>query len=335
MIENLRKFEPFANLDWTTLMTVARHTRRMQIPANRWLIRPGQVREDAFYLLRGRVKTFAPDAILNARTYRSAVYPGVNGVLTMSRCEWLRVDARPIAFLLEGGAPGPEQQSEPDDWQTRFLRSHMMSHLAPAVWQRILGDLQPLDCPPGELIIEQGAPAECSYIVASGRAHVHRGKRVLRELGPGDFFGEDALLSGGPRNASVTMDERGCVMRLERDCFQNWLERLLVQPDAPENASAEGGYCGNPVQTLPAHPVTGARPLGDTAGLGNARRRELRVPGWEAVASVRGLLEDLDPCCSYVVRGDVPGICAMTVFLLRQRGIRAWVGARTVTESLI
>jgi CRP-like cAMP-binding protein len=319
VIENLRQFEAFANLDWTALMTVARHTRQMRIPANRWLIRPGQVLEDAFYLLRGRVKTYAPDGIVNARTCRTAVYPGVDGVLTMSRCEWLRVDTSPIAFLLEGGAAAAEQQSDSDEWQIRFLRSHMMSQLAPAVWQRILGDLQPRECLPGELIIEYGAPADCSYIMASGRARVHLGKRALRELSPGDFFGEDALLCGGPRNASVTMVEGGCVMKLERDCFQNWLEKLLVH--------AEGGY--------PARRSSGAQQLINTPDLAGLRRRELRVPGWEAVANVRGLLEDLDPACSYVVRGDVPGICAMTVFLLRQRGIRAWVGEWTATADLL
>lgn len=310
-------------------MTVSRHTRQMQIPANRWLIRPGQVLEGAFYLVRGRVKTFAPDAMVNAKTFRAAVYPGVNGVLTMSRCEWLRVDTRPIAFLLEDGAAGADQQSDPDDWQIRFLRSHMMSQLTPAIWQRILGDLQPRDCEPGELIIEQGSPADCSFIMASGRARVHLGKRLLRELGPGDFFGEDALLCGGPRNASVTMVERGCVMKLERDCFQNWLERLLVHADVPENTSAESACSGHPVDRH-----NGARALGITPGLPNEQRRELRVPGWEAAASVRGMLEGLDPRCSYVVRGDVPGICAMAVFLLRQRGIRAWVGACETTEAL-
>ena len=37
-----------------------------------------------------------------------------------------------------------------------------------------------------------------------GRARVTRGRRTVATLGPGDYFGELALLDPGPRNASVT-----------------------------------------------------------------------------------------------------------------------------------
>jgi CRP/FNR family cyclic AMP-dependent transcriptional regulator len=55
----------------------------------------------------------------------------------------------------------------------------------------------------GARIVAEGEPGDTMYVVLSGTARVSRGGRKLAELGPGDAFGELALLSKGPRTASV------------------------------------------------------------------------------------------------------------------------------------
>jgi eukaryotic-like serine/threonine-protein kinase len=59
----------------------------------------------------------------------------------------------------------------------------------------------------GTLIIREGDSGDTAYIIAQGRCEVFRGqgpeRQVLRVLGPGDVFGEMALLSPGPRTANV------------------------------------------------------------------------------------------------------------------------------------
>jgi CRP-like cAMP-binding protein len=47
---------------------------------------------------------------------------------------------------------------------------------------------------------------------------------VIADLGPGDFFGEMALLSDAPRNASVVVTERCQVLALSRGAFNLYLE---------------------------------------------------------------------------------------------------------------
>ncbi len=55
----------------------------------------------------------------------------------------------------------------------------------------------------------------------SGTAEVRRQGRHLRELGAGDFFGEIALLDGGPRTATVTaLSPMKCLV-LSRGQFHN------------------------------------------------------------------------------------------------------------------
>jgi serine/threonine protein kinase len=59
----------------------------------------------------------------------------------------------------------------------------------------------------GETIVEEGAPGDAAYIIENGRCEVWktiRNERVLlRRLGPGDVFGETAVLTRGVRTASV------------------------------------------------------------------------------------------------------------------------------------
>ena len=67
--------------------------------------------------------------------------------------------------------------------------------------------LQPLAVAAGEAIVRQGEPGDRFYLVDSGTLAVHADGRELARLGPGDCFGEIALLRGTPRMATVTAVE--------------------------------------------------------------------------------------------------------------------------------
>ncbi len=61
--------------------------------------------------------------------------------------------------------------------------------------------------PEGKVIMKQGALASSFVIILSGSATVRRDGRKLKTLGPGDYFGELAVLLKRPRQATVTADE--------------------------------------------------------------------------------------------------------------------------------
>jgi CRP-like cAMP-binding protein len=56
----------------------------------------------------------------------------------------------------------------------------------------------------GETVTREGEPGEEFYIVTEGRLRVSQHGALVRELGPGDFLGEIALVDGRPRTATVT-----------------------------------------------------------------------------------------------------------------------------------
>jgi CRP-like cAMP-binding protein len=59
---------------------------------------------------------------------------------------------------------------------------------------------------PGTEIVTQGTPGHEFYLVVSGQAVVRRNGRKIATLGPGQYFGELALLDRGPRSATVTAE---------------------------------------------------------------------------------------------------------------------------------
>jgi CRP-like cAMP-binding protein len=61
-----------------------------------------------------------------------------------------------------------------------------------------------IDLSAGKVLVREGEWGRHMYVVLRGTAEVTKGGKKLRELVPGDFFGEMAFLSGAARTATVT-----------------------------------------------------------------------------------------------------------------------------------
>lgn len=137
------------------------------------------------------------------------------------------------------------------EWMIRLLKSRLFHRVPPSNILQIFQRLRPLRQHEGDVVIRQGDPADCCYIIKEGLCEVS----ILAEgasepmavamLEAGEWFGEDALLSGKPRNATITMATEGVLMRLDRSDFDELLREpvvRLINADKAKELLDKGAY---------------------------------------------------------------------------------------------
>jgi CRP-like cAMP-binding protein len=102
--------------------------------------------------------------------------------------------------------------------------------------------------PAGTVLIEEGRAGHEFFIVLEGEVEVRHGDQVIATRGPGDYFGEIALLDNRPRTATVVVTEPVVVEVLSRQEFTS----LLAQ--SPEMA---GEIMATMARRLPSSADTG------------------------------------------------------------------------------
>lgn len=199
-----------------------------------------------------------PEALRPLELGRSA---GWNCV-TMSVCRILQVPNAVLELLLEQArfadtyvvreiesvsleAKATSDEPPADmavDWMERLLQTPFFRDIPAASIYGLFQRLEPVSVGEGEVLIQQGEPGQHFFILSRGRAEVLRqqpsGQWVrLAIKQPGEGFGEEALLSDQPRNATVRMLTHGEVRRLSADDFESLLKNpVLVRLTAAEAA---------------------------------------------------------------------------------------------------
>ncbi len=296
----LRRFEPFAALEWTTLCSVARHARLLRFAPQRTLSPNRRKHHGSCYLVKGvvrrRDKEGRSQQIADQDTAaRKALLVAGDGTSleTLGAVTLLWIDVDPVAFMLGADTAGyavERLDTAPDGhWMHRFLGPGMVEYLTPSALQSVFRAFEPLVVSAGEVVVKEGESADMFYVLANGSAEVRRRDRRLVALMPGDSFGADALVSGERRNASVVMLSDGRVMALLAETFRCLVsERLVRWVDAAPAAHAID---------------LSVRPRGPDA---------LRV-----------LAGELDLGATYVFDGAAEGDRALAAFLATQRGVKA------------
>ncbi|MGB5260617.1 MAG: cyclic nucleotide-binding domain-containing protein [Gammaproteobacteria bacterium] len=198
-----------------------------------------------------------------------------------------------------------------EDWMTRMLQSEAFSRMPPADIQRLIQSLQPVNVYAGDTVVCQGDEGDYFYIIREGKCSVTRlasGKGwdvPLAELGPGDCFGEDALVSDARRNATITMLTDGSLMRLSKHQFVEILKKPLVHYLNYElaDAAVQSGAVWVDVRTADEH-------------MKDALEGSINMP----LFMIRETMKKLDATKTYILYCDTGRRSAAAAFLLGQRG---------------
>lgn len=86
--------------------------------------------------------------------------------------------------------------------------------------------LDEVTAPAGTVLCQEGAVGREFFFIVDGQASVRRGGRKIATLGPGDYFGELALLDRKPRSATVTADSDMVLLTMSQREFTGLLEEV-------------------------------------------------------------------------------------------------------------
>lgn len=125
--------------------------------------------------------------------------------------------------------------ADDNDWMSNILRSKIFHRIPPGNIQTMIGKMIPLDYKEGDTIIEEGDEGDYYYYINKGRCSVSRvmdeggEPTVLAQLAAGSSFGEEALISGAKRNATIKMLSDGELICLAKDDFDQLLKAPVVK----------------------------------------------------------------------------------------------------------
>lgn len=103
-----------------------------------------------------------------------------------------------------------------------LARCDIFRHLTPRSLTEMADQMIVEHVPENTRVIKEGDPGDKFYLIRQGRLAVRRkpNEETIAELGEGDFFGETALLTGQPRNASVVTLTDSVLCSLNQENFQ-------------------------------------------------------------------------------------------------------------------
>ena len=83
------------------------------------------------------------------------------------------------------------------------------------------------EIPKGTVLFREGDPGKEMYVLQSGKVAISKKVRdvekVLATLGPGEFFGEMAIISNKPRNATATVAENARLLVIDPKTFESMI----------------------------------------------------------------------------------------------------------------
>ena len=139
----------------------------------------------------------------------------------------------------------PESQATVEEVLLYLKDSLLFAQLSEEVLKAVAAAMTPLAVKPETEVIRQGESGQALYMITTGRARIEREDefgetRIVAGIGPGDVFGEIALIDDIPRTSTVVSDVPLTLLQLERTDF----ERLVLDQLGAETVRTTIQICG-------------------------------------------------------------------------------------------
>jgi CRP-like cAMP-binding protein len=330
-LSQLKALSPLDSLKKDNLHALVKKTKIRDAQPGETLFREGDSEKRTVYILSGSVELREADKTVgkvtggtdDARNPLAPKLPRRQSAIAVTAVEYIVIDSDLLDVMLTWDQTGSYEVSElrsdsgaNDDWMTTLLQTKAFHKIPPANIQAIFMRLQQVNYKAGDVVIKQGEEGDYFYVITRGKCVVTRETPLnkegirLAELEVGDTFGEEALISEAKRNATVTMETDGSVMRLGKEDFRKLLNEPMldwVDAAAADRIIAEGG------QWLDVRLPSEFESYHNEGAI--------NVP----LYFIRLKLKTLNPAVKYVVCCDTGRRSSAGAFILNERGFQTYV----------
>ncbi|MBI4844457.1 MAG: cyclic nucleotide-binding domain-containing protein [Nitrospirae bacterium] len=327
--ENLKRYCYFSRLSDDALELLAEKLQIGEAPAGTEIIREGEPAESFYIICYGQVEV-SKKTEWGQKSILSVVGEGVGiGEMALLTCsprtatvtartdikfyklskedfnEIVRNDSAFSAML--------EEKSRDYSKVNKFKTLQPFALLPAEKMAALTSKLTERKYAPGEKIIFQGEEGDSYYIIKSGRVDVMKlmfdvNPEKVASLGEGEAFGEEALITNSPRNATVQAAEETVVWRLSRDDFNDIMKPSFLREVSQDEI---------PVKLDSGHAILDVRM--DMEYEDEHIPDALNIP----LDELRKRYSDLDPSKEYYVYCLGGARSASATFLLQSQGFKA------------
>lgn len=327
-IEQLREFVPVYTLDPERQRELARHARCLSLPAGSKLFSIGDMDNNVLYLLSGEIELYNPEERISLQAGNDLAMmpldpnqPHKSNAVLRSNAEIIMIERNLMDILLTWNPYNgyvvdeiDNNTCDPDDWMSGILQSPVFQRIPPINIQTMFHKLQTCQVQQHDVIFLQGDEGDYFYLIQQGNCTVLRSDNgtdtVIAELGAGQSFGEEALLSKAPRNATVTMNTDGVLLRLSKQDFEDLFEQPVVETINLEQAEAM--YARNPLWIDVRQPEEHYL---------SAIEGSINIP----LSQLRARMDEIDRTRTCIVYCDNAHRSSCAVYLLNAFGYEAYV----------
>jgi CRP-like cAMP-binding protein len=330
-INLLKNFSPLDGLKRDNLVALARKVQIRELSPQQILFKEGDTEKRTIYIVSGALELLDQGKVTEiiqggkdaARNPVAPLFPRRVAARARDRVQYISIDSDLLDVMLTWDQTGSYEVSElqgqtdvGDDWMTMLLQTKAFHKIPPANIQAIFMRMQQINYKSGDVVLKQGSEGDFFYVLTRGKCLVTRETPLnkdgikLAELSVGDTFGEEALISDAKRNATVTMQTDGAVMRLGKEDFKRLLNEPMLDwvtvKEADQIVSGGGKWLD---VRLPSefenHHKDGA----------------INIP----LYFIRLKINTLDPAMKYVVCCDTGRRSSAGAYILSERGYHAYV----------
>jgi len=346
-INLVRKLTPLDTLTLPKVEEILAKSAVQKIPVGRVLFKEGDRDKWTVYLLTGTIELSSEDG------KSENIKPGTNIALkplakgtprpltatAKTEVSVLIIDTELLDIMVNWNAPGSievsdfdSEDEDEDDWMTKFLNSNAFIQLPTSNMQALMMKLEEMPMRKGKMVIKEGDSVDNHYyIIKQGQCIVSRkdektGKQIpLAILKTGVGFGEEALITGAARGATVSMKSDGIVLKLVKEDFIELLAKPLIHfiTDKEIEAVSPSDIVYIDVRNKLEHKANGIE-------------GSIHCP----IQTIREKITTLDPEQHYIVYSNEENRASSAAFLFIQQGyevsvLRKGVGKPNIDEVLL